>query len=160
MRLLNYIALSLFALVGFISCEMREEIKSGKEGVDMGLLKLSVQAKSPAVTKATSVSTDDFPVSIVGKSVDGEEVERNYDAVADLPESILLPVGTYSVVSHTKGVLEKKLEAPYYKGSLQNGRSCWMMAPRLRCQFRKQAQMPLRVLLLFIGILVREERKP
>ena len=57
MRLLNYIALSLFALVGFISCEMREEIKSGKEGVDMGLLKLSVQAKSPAVTKATSVST-------------------------------------------------------------------------------------------------------
>ena len=163
MRLLNYIALSLFALVGFISCEMREEIKSGKEGVDMGLLKLSVQAKSPAVTKATSVSTDDFPVSIVGKSVDGEEVERNYDAVADLPESILLPVGTYSVVSHTKGVLEKKLEAPYYKGSsdmeikkditssakvtckmqnsriqlnyssdfwrsLQNGRSCWMMA--------------------------------
>ena len=75
MRLLNYIALSLFALVGFISCEMREEIKSGKEGVDMGLLKLSVQAKSPAVTKATSVSTDDFPVSIVGKSVDGEEVE-------------------------------------------------------------------------------------
>ncbi|WP_196008969.1 DUF4493 domain-containing protein [Parabacteroides distasonis] len=117
MRLLNYIALSLFALVGFISCEMREEIKSGKEGVDMGLLKLSVQAKSPAVTKATSVSTDDFPVSIVGKSVDGEEVERNYDAVADLPESILLPVGTYSVVSHTKGVLEKKLEAPYYKGS-------------------------------------------
>lgn len=117
MRLLNYIALSLFALVGFISCGMREEIKSGKEGVDMGLLKLSVQAKSPAVTKATSVSTDDFPVSIVGKSVDGEEVERNYDAVADLPESILLPVGTYSVVSHTKGVLEKKLEAPYYKGS-------------------------------------------
>lgn len=117
MRLLNYIALSLFALVGFISCEMREEIKSGKEGVDMGLLELSVQAKSPAVTKAASVSTDDFPVSIVGKSVDGEEVERNYDAVADLPESILLPVGTYSVVSHTKGVLEKKLEAPYYKGS-------------------------------------------
>ena len=117
MRLLNYIALSLFALVGFISCEMREEIKSGKEGVDMGLLELSVQAKSPAVTKAASVSTDDFPVSIVGKSVDGEEVERNYDAVADLPESILLPVGTYSVVSHAKGVLEKKLEAPYYKGS-------------------------------------------
>ena len=117
MRLLNYIALSLFALVGFISCEMREEIKSGKEGVDMGLLELSVQAKSPAVTKAASVSTDDFPVSIVGKSVDGEEVERNYDAVADLPESILLPVGSYSVVSHTKGVLEKKLEAPYYKGS-------------------------------------------
>ncbi|WP_455635735.1 DUF4493 domain-containing protein [Parabacteroides sp.] len=117
MRLLNYIALSLFALVGFVSCEMREEIKSDKDGMEMGLLELSVQAKSPVVTKATVVSTDDFPVTIVGKSVDGEEVERNYDAVADLPESILLPVGTYSVVSHTKGKLDKQMAVPYYKGS-------------------------------------------
>lgn len=95
---------------------MREEIKGGSNDSGMGLLELSVQAKSPVVTKAT-VSTDDFPVSIVGKSVDGEEVERVYDAVAELPESILLPVGTYSVISHTKGELGKKMESPYYKGS-------------------------------------------
>lgn len=116
MKLSNYIAFCLFALACLASCEMREEIKGGSNDSGMGLLELSVQAKSPVVTKAT-VSTDDFPVSIVGKSVDGEEVERVYDAVAELPESILLPVGTYSVISHTKGELGKKMESPYYKGS-------------------------------------------
>lgn len=115
MKLSSYIAFSLFALASFTSCEMREEIKGGSNDSGMGLLELSVQVKSPVVTKA-AVSTDDFPVSIIGKSVDGEEVERVYDAVAELPESILLPVGTYSVISHTKGQLGKKMEFPYYKG--------------------------------------------
>lgn len=117
MRLLNYIAFGLFTLAGITSCEMREEIWGNVDGKsEMGVLELSVHAQSPVVTKA-AVSTDDFPVSIVGKSEGLEDVVKNYEAVADLPESILLPVGTYSVVSHTKGEIGKKMASPYYKGS-------------------------------------------
>lgn len=103
-------------MAGLASCEMREEIRGDKNGdTDTGSLSLSVEAKSPKVTKA-AVSTSDFKVSIQGVSEDVTDEVRDYDKVTDVPEEILLPVGTYNVISHTNATLEKRMDVPYYGG--------------------------------------------
>lgn len=117
MRLLNYIALSLCALMGFTSCEMREEIlDKSKHSLETGILELGIQAKDPVVTKA-SVSTDNFPVLITGKEGSAvDTVIRSFDAVSELPSFIILPVGEYTVSSHTAGELTKSMDVPFYAG--------------------------------------------
>lgn len=121
MRKHNVIIFAALVLVGLASCEMREEIKGNKSVKDTGVLELSVQAKAPVSmqTKAgeetgADVSTNGFPVRVYGTDEDNKEEIRNYVVGEDLPESITLPVGNYSIRAHTPGELKKKMSVPYY----------------------------------------------
>lgn len=121
MRKHNIIIFAALALVGLASCEMREEIKGNKSVKDTGVLELSVLAKAPVAmqTKAgedtgADVSTNGFPVRVYGTDEDNKEEIRDYVVGEDLPESITLPVGNYSIRAHTPGELKKKMSVPYY----------------------------------------------
>ena len=112
MKVFNHIGMALCLLVGLASCEMREEILGKKDSQESGLLRLSVEAIAPKVQTKAAVATDDFAVSIVGVSEEVKGDTKNYDRVSDLPASIELSVGTYNVVSHTPGELEKQMDYP------------------------------------------------
>lgn len=119
MKLINIIALSTVAILGLASCEMKNELTGSlvsKE--DTGALELGVSVKQPvSQTRATEVATNDFPVTIQGTSAEVTDVVKEYATVDEVPSSITVPVGQYTVTSHTPGTLEKKMENPYYSGS-------------------------------------------
>ncbi len=117
MKALNQIGMAFCLLVGLASCEMREEILGKKESQGSGLLRLSVEAIAPKVQTKSAVATDNFAVSIVGVSDEVKDYTKDFDRVSDLPTSIELSVGTYNVVSHTPGKLEKRMDHPYYLGN-------------------------------------------
>lgn len=114
---LSNILLGAAALSCLAACEMKDELTGGSEKTDMGQLRLNVQAQVPAAMTRATVSTDDFPVSIAGVAGTAtEEVVKSYATVGDVPAEVLLPVGQYTVSSHTPGTLEKIMDAPYYGG--------------------------------------------
>lgn len=119
MKLINIIALSTVAILGLASCEMKNELTGSlvsKE--DTGALELGVSVKQPvSQTRATEVTTNNFPVTIQGTSAEVTDVVKEYTTVDEVPSSITVPVGQYTVTSHTPGTLEKKMENPYYSGS-------------------------------------------
>lgn len=119
MKLINIIALSTAAILGLASCEMKNELTGSlvsKE--DTGALELGVSVKQPvSQTRATEVATNNFPVTIQGTSAEVTAVVKEYATVDEVPSSITVPVGQYTVTSHTPGTLEKKMENPYYSGS-------------------------------------------
>lgn len=119
MKLINIIALSTVAILGLASCEMKNELTGSlvnKE--DTGALELGVSVKQPvSQTRATEVATNNFPVTIQGTSAEVTDVVKEYTTVDEVPSSITVPVGQYTVTSHTPGTLEKKMENPYYSGS-------------------------------------------
>ena len=119
MKLINIIALSTAAILSLASCEMKNELTGSlvnKE--DMGALELGVSVKQPvSQTRATEVATNDFPVTIQGTSAEVTDVVKEYATVDEVPSSITVPVGQYTVTSHTPGTLEKKMGNPYYSGS-------------------------------------------
>lgn len=119
MKLINIIALSTAAILGLASCEMKNELTGSlvsKE--DTGALELGVSVKQPvSQTRATEVATNNFPVTIQGTSAEVTDVVKEYATVDEVPSSITVPVGQYTVTSHTPGDLEKKMENPYYSGS-------------------------------------------
>lgn len=119
MKLINIIALSTVAILGLASCEMKNELTGSlvsKE--DTGALELGVSVKQPvSQTRTTEVATNNFPVTIQGTSAEVTDVVKEYATVDEVPSSITVPVGQYTVTSHTPGTLEKKMENPYYSGS-------------------------------------------
>lgn len=119
MKLINIIALSTVAILGLASCEMKNELTGSlvsKE--DTGALELGVSVKQPvSQTRVTEVATNNFPVTIQGTSAEVTAVVKEYATVDEVPSSITVPVGQYTVTSHTPGTLEKKMENPYYSGS-------------------------------------------
>ena len=119
MKLINIIALSTAAILGLASCEMKNELTGNlvsKE--DTGTLELGVSVKQPvSQTRATEVATSNFPVTIQGTSADVTDVIKEYASVDEVPSSITVPVGEYTITSHTPGDLEKKMTTPYYSGS-------------------------------------------
>ena len=54
MKLINTLAIGLLAFAGLTSCEMKDEIKGGKDSSEVGYLELgvSVDAKKNQITKA------------------------------------------------------------------------------------------------------------
>lgn len=103
----------------FSSCELKKELISDfDESYEMGALELDVTVKQPVSNSRaeSAVATNNFPVVIQGTSEGIEDVKKEFNTVDDVPESILVPVGKYNVSSHTPGELEKKMDAPYYKG--------------------------------------------
>lgn len=119
MKLINIIALSTAAILGLASCEMKNELTGSlvsKE--DTGTLELGVSVKQPvSQTRATEVATSNFPVTIQGTSAEVTDVVKEYATVDEVPSSITVPVGEYTITSHTPGDLEKKMTTPYYSGS-------------------------------------------
>lgn len=119
MKLTNIIALSTIAILSLASCEMKNELSGSlvsKE--DEGAIELGVSVKQPvSQTRAEEVATNNFPVTIQGTSTGVTDVLKEYATADEVPGSITVPVGNYTVTSHTPGTLEKKMDAPYYAGS-------------------------------------------
>lgn len=112
------------ALLGFASCEMKDElVGNGGNPSDMGLLEVGVAVNSkvnPIETKAsddevvpTTPSADGFTLEIING--EGFAKEYTYDASQE-SNAIEVPVGEYTVYAHTPGELEVKMDAPYYGG--------------------------------------------
>lgn len=97
--------------MAFASC-MSEDLESKfTAGGDQGTLELGVELLQPA---RRDVSTVNFPVVI--KDASGSVV-KEYATVAEVPASIVMAVGSYTVESHTPGEIAKSMSNPYYKGA-------------------------------------------
>lgn len=119
MKLFNIISISALMACTFSSCELKKELISDfDESYEMGALELDVTVKQPVSNSRaeSTVATNNFPVVIQGTSEGIEDVKKEFNTVDEVPESILVPVGKYNVSSHTPGELEKRMDAPYYKG--------------------------------------------
>ena len=119
MKLTNIIALSTAAILCLASCEMKNELTGSlvsKE--DTGAVELEVSVKQPvSQTRAEEVPTNNFPVTIQGTSTGVTDVLKEYATADEVPSSITVPVGEYTISSHSPGTLEKQMSAPYYTGS-------------------------------------------
>lgn len=129
MKLINTLAIGLLAFAGLTSCEMKDEIKGGKDSSEVGYLELgvSVDAKKNQITKAAentgtgtvgnNYSTDDFPVIITG--VTNSEFSKKYNTYKELQAegAIELPVGNYKIESHSAEELKDVMDQPYFAGS-------------------------------------------
>lgn len=119
MKLNNIIALSTAAILCLASCEMKNELTGSlvsKE--DTGAVELEVSVKQPvSQTRAEEVATNDFPVTIQGTSTGVTDILKEYATADEVPSSITVPVGEYTISSHSPGTLEKQMNAPYYAGS-------------------------------------------
>lgn len=119
MKLTNIIALSTAAILCLASCEMKNELTGSlvsKE--DTGAVELEVSVKQPvSQTRAEEVATNDFPVTIQGTSTGVTDILKEYATADEVPSSITVPVGEYTISSHSPGTLEKQMNAPYYAGS-------------------------------------------
>ena len=115
MKILNIAALGLLATVAFSSCEMKEELYGGKnKDNNQGNLELGIAVKQPySMSRAETVSADNFPVTIEGSALDNT---LSYAKATDVPSVITLPVGTYKVSAHSPGELTKQMTTPYYAG--------------------------------------------
>ena len=92
------------------SC-VSEEISTTKSGE--GVMTLDVELLKPQATRA-DVNTSEFPVVIY--NAEGTAV-KSFSQLADVPKQVPLEVGKYTVESHTPGMMEKIMTAPYYKGT-------------------------------------------
>ena len=116
------------------SCEMKNELTGSltdkadtgagslTDKADTGALELGVSVKQPVSQTRADVSdidTNTFPITVKGTSTGVDTIVRNYNTLAEMPASITVPVGTYSVSSHTPGTLEKKMTQPYYAGDTE-----------------------------------------
>lgn len=111
MKFYNKIFAGAIALMAFSSC-MNEDLESKfTAGGDEGTLELNVEVLQPA---RRDVSTTDFPVVI--KDASGTVV-KEYATVGEVPSSIQMSVGNYTVESHTPGNIAKSMPSPYYKGA-------------------------------------------
>lgn len=80
---------------------------------DKGEVELNVSMLEPNATGRATYAVTDFPVIITDEA--GKTVEQ-YNRVSDVPSSITLSVGKYTVESHTPGTLAKSMPYPYYHG--------------------------------------------
>lgn len=111
MKIYNNILAGTLTLMAFASC-MSEDLESKfTAGGDQGTLELGVELLQPA---RRDVSTVNFPVVI--KDASGSVV-KEYATVAEVPASIVMAVGSYTVESHTPGEIAKSMSNPYYKGA-------------------------------------------
>lgn len=119
MKLFNSTVLGILAILSLASCEMKNELTGNTSPkTEMGILELGISVKQPASqTRAGGVATNSFPVIITGASAEVADIKKEYATVEEMPSSVSLPVGKYTVTSHTPGKLEKKMSIPYYGGS-------------------------------------------
>lgn len=120
MKLNKIFTIGTFAILSLVSCELKNDLMGSLvDKGDMGALELGVSVKQPVSQRSTKaeVSTNNFPITIQGTSSEVTDVVMEYGTLNEVPASIKVPVGQYTVSSHTPGDLEKKMTAPYYAGS-------------------------------------------
>lgn len=110
MKRKNILSICLLAATSLASC-VSEEISTTKSGE--GVMTLDVELLKPQATRA-DVNTSEFPVVIY--NAEGTAV-KSFSQLADVPKQVPLEVGNYTVESHTPGMMEKIMTAPYYKGA-------------------------------------------
>ena len=120
-QLIKQIGIAALCGLGLFSCQLQDDLFGKKtEKEELGTLALSVIANAPASmsTKAEStVDTKDFQVVITGEEKsDGTTFSRTYEKVSEMPATIALSVGKYTVRSNTAGKMEKRMSHPYYAG--------------------------------------------
>lgn len=117
----NILILGTAAMLSLASCELKNELTgslSDKE--DTGSIELGVSVKQPVSQTRADVSgidTNTYPVVIQGTSDEVTDIKYEYETLSEMPASIIVPVGQYTLSSHTPGTLEKQMTAPYYAGS-------------------------------------------
>ncbi|MCF0194630.1 MAG: DUF4493 domain-containing protein [Bacteroidaceae bacterium] len=103
-------------LLSMSACKDKNDFLKASDDTN-GSLALSVAAEAPtSMTRANDINTDNFPVTIQGQGTLASWT-RSYNTVGEVPSSILMPVGTYTITAHTPGTLERKMDTPYYLGS-------------------------------------------
>ena len=121
MKIRNIFIVGLMTVVGFASC-VSEDIKSGLENTATGRMALNVSLLEPETFTRSQEEVTDFPVEVV--NADSTYIVK-YESVEEVPASVELPVGNYSVTSHTAGKCAKKRTSPYFEGTepmeIQNG---------------------------------------
>lgn len=121
MKPLHTFLLGTAAILSLASCELKNELSGSlvnKE--DTGAIELGVSVKQPVSqtrADASEIDTNTYPVVIQGTSDGVTDVTYEYNTLSEMPASIIVPVGQYTISSHTPGTLEKQMAAPYYAGS-------------------------------------------
>lgn len=121
MKLYNFF-LGCAAAMALASCVSEEFPKSNTQ--EMGTLHIDVEAQQPMKTRGNEalIAVTNFPVTvydangkIVKDNLNGNK-ELSFANSSEIPESILLPAGTYYLESHTPGEMKTIMDVPYYKG--------------------------------------------
>ena len=92
MKKINIITLGILAVFSLASCELSDELRgNSSDSTGDGSAQVNVSTKVPvSMTRAETVSTDEFPVLIEHQT--DADVKKGY-LVKELPNSIALPVG-------------------------------------------------------------------
>lgn len=106
MKLYRTILLASLAVIGICSCVKESSFSKSK-----GSLSLTVSNDTP-VSKAI-IQVTDYPVEI--KS--GANIVKSYEKVSDIPSTVTMDVGDYTIYSHTPGTMARKMYEPFYSGS-------------------------------------------
>lgn len=121
MKKIYLLALSVLFLGGvFTSCEMKEELTGKKEvPTDTGSLELSLNIKEATTSRVSDAElVKDFPVSITNTDPELSSTNKEYSSYAEIEgQSLMFPVGEYTVEAHTAGEIQSRMTSPYYKGS-------------------------------------------
>lgn len=112
MKIQNALLTGALALAALSSCTSEDFEEKLSAGGPKGELQLSVDVLKPESTRAVTEVTD-FPVIIY--DAEGKTI-HSYSTVADVPSSIMIAVGNYTVESHTPGAIRKKMAEAYYRG--------------------------------------------
>lgn len=117
----NILILGTAAMLSLASCELKNELTGSLvDKEDTGAIELGVSVKQPVSQTRADVSgidTNTYPVVIQGTSDGVTDIKHEYETLAEMPASITVPVGQYTLSSHTPGTLEKQMTTPYYAGS-------------------------------------------
>lgn len=123
MKRIHIILAACFLGTALASCEMKNEI-FGDDNIpsETGWVELGVKVSNKTnvvVTRETiqgeEVDPSDFPVTF---ALNNSDYTKEFDTYEDLleEEKVELPVGNYTVSSHTAGTLTKKMDHPFYSG--------------------------------------------
>lgn len=111
MKLKNIFFIGTLAVAGLTSC-VSENVDSNQSAGE-GSMALSVTALEPVQTR-TQTPVTNFPVTVYDTS--GNTVV-SWNTVSEVPSNYPISVGNYTVESHTPGAIQKRMSAPYYKGT-------------------------------------------
>lgn len=123
MKRIHIISAGLSLCAVLASCEMKNEI-FGDDNIpsETGWVELGVKVNNKTdvvVTRGTiqgeEVDPADFPVVF---ALNNSDYTKEFDTYENLleEEKVELPVGNYTVSSHTPGTLTKRMDHPYYSG--------------------------------------------
>lgn len=112
----NILILGTAAMLSLASCELKNELTGSLvDKEDTGAIELGVSVKQPVSQTRADVSgidTNTYPVVIQGTSDEVTDIKYEYETLSEMPASITVPVGQYTLSSHTPGTLEKQMTAP------------------------------------------------